>query len=129
VLERQRESTATVEQIQGRIIPWVFHRGGEPIRTFRRAWLTACVKSGVPGKIPHDFRRSAVRNLERAGVPRSAAMAMVGHRTESIYRRYAIVDTAMMRDAAVKLGLFHEAQKNAPARPKVVAMKTGTGKP
>lgn len=129
VLGRERERTTAIEQARGRIIPWVFHRSGEPIRTFRRAWLTACAKAGVPGKIPHDFRRSAVRNLERAGVPRSAAMAMVGHRTESIYRRYAIVDTAMMRDAAVKLGQFHEAQKNAPARPKVVAMKTGTGKP
>jgi hypothetical protein len=51
----------------------------------------------------HDMRRSAVRNLERAGVPRSAAMAMVGHETESIYRRYAIVDEAMLREAAVKL--------------------------
>jgi hypothetical protein len=49
------------------------------------------------------MRRSAVRNLERAGVPRSAAMAMVGHETESIYRRYAIVDEAMLREAAVKL--------------------------
>jgi hypothetical protein len=70
----------------------------------------------------------AVRNLERAGVPRSAAMAMVGHRTESIYRRYAIVDTAMMRDAAEKLGPFHETQNHIPGKPKVVPMKTGTVK-
>jgi integrase len=57
----------------------------------------------VPGRIPHDFRRTAVRNLERAGVPRSAAMAMVGHKTESIYRRYAIVDAGALRDAAAKI--------------------------
>ena len=54
----------------------------------------------------HDFRRTAVRNLERAGVPRSVAMAMVGHKTESIYRRYAIVDEQMHREAAEKLGAF-----------------------
>jgi hypothetical protein len=44
-----------------------------------------------------------VRNLERAGIPRFVAIKMVGHKTESMYRRYAIVDEAMLRDAAVKL--------------------------
>ena len=81
----------------------VFHRDGERIRNFRRAWLSACQAAGVPGRILHDFRRTAVRNLERAGVPRSAAMAMVGHKTESIYRRYAIVDAGTLRDAASKI--------------------------
>jgi integrase len=61
----------------------------------------------VPGRIPHDFRRTAVRNLERAGVPRSAAMGMLGHKTESVYRRYAIVDAALLREAALKLDLVH----------------------
>ena len=59
--------------------------------------------AGVPGRILHDFRRTAVRNLERVGVPRSAAMAMVGHKTESIYRRYAIVDAGALREAAAKI--------------------------
>ena len=44
-----------------------------------------------------------MRNLECAGIPRSVAMKMVGHKTESVYRRYAIVDEVMLRDAAVKL--------------------------
>ena len=60
-------------------------------------------RPGCPGRILHDFRRTAVRNLERAGVPRSAATSMVGHNTEAIYRRYAIVDAGALRDAATKI--------------------------
>ena len=87
----------------GRLVSFVFHRDGERIRTFRGAWKAACMAAGVPGRILHDFRRTAVRNLERVGVPRSAAMAMVGHKTESIYRRYAIVDAGALREAAAKI--------------------------
>jgi integrase len=81
----------------------VFHRNGKRIRDFRDAWTTACTAAVVPGRILHDFRRTAVRNLERDGVSRSAAMAMVGHKTEAIYRRYAIVDAGALRDAAAKI--------------------------
>jgi integrase len=97
---------------EGRVVRWVFFRmkgpkKGEkkpaPVKNFRRAWLSACKAAGVPGRLVHDFRRTAVRNLERAGVPRSAAMSMVGHKTESIYRRYAIVDAGVLRDAATKI--------------------------
>ncbi len=81
------------------------------IKSFRRAWVTACKKAGIPERVPHDFRRTAVRNLERAGVPRSTAMKMVGHRTESIYRRYAIVDEAMLKEGAAKLQTLHDIQQ------------------
>ena len=60
----------------------------------------------------HDFRRTAVRNLERAGVPRSTAMKMVGHRTEGIYRRYAIVDEAMLKEVTAKRQILHETQQS-----------------
>jgi len=123
VLERQREPTRAIERATGTIIPWVFHRAGRPIKSFRRAWLTACKRAGVADRIPHDFRRTAVRNLERAGVPRSTAMKLVGHKTESIYRRYAIVDEAMLKEGAAKLQTLHEAQ--APAAP-VIPLTTAT---
>jgi Phage integrase family len=123
VLERQRERTLVVEKATRTIIPWLFHRTGRPIKSFRRAWLTACRRAGLTGRIPHDFRRTAVRNLERAGVPRSTAMKMVGHKTESIYRRYAIVDEAMLKEGAVKLHMLHEAQ--APPAP-VIPLPTAT---
>jgi integrase len=103
VLEAQKALTAALEREQARIIPFLFHRRGKPIRHFYGAWRSACRAAGVPGRILHDFRRTAVRNLERAGVPRSAAMAMVGQQTEAIYRRYAIAitDEAMLKEAGL----------------------------
>jgi hypothetical protein len=100
----------------------VIHRDGRHIKSFRRAWLTACLKAGFARlvsekprvvealRIPHDFRRTAIRNLERAGVRRSDAMAMVGHRTESVYRRYAISDETTLRESAERLQSLHDLQ-------------------
>jgi integrase len=113
VLERQRERTDAFQRSTGEIYPAVFHREGRPIKSFRRAWLTACRRAGLTGRIPHDFRRTAVRNLERAGVPRSTAMKMVGHKTETIYRRYAIADEGMLRAGGVKLEALHQADQPA----------------
>jgi len=107
VLEKQIAKTEALERETGRIVPHLFHRNGAPIRTFRRSWIGACKKAGVPGKIRHDFRRTACRNLERAGIPRTVAMRAIGHLTESIYRRYSIVDESMLKDAAGKLEQLH----------------------
>ena len=100
-----REQLAEHERLKkkGRVVARVFNRDGEPILDFRRAWKSATKAAGVPGRVVHDFRRTAVRNLERIGVSRSAAMAMVGHKTEAMYRRCAIVDAGALRDAAAKL--------------------------
>ena len=73
VLEAQREIVRTIEREQACVIPWVFVQpDGSCIRDFRGAWRKACRDAGVPGRLVHDFRRTAVRNLERAGVSRSA---------------------------------------------------------
>lgn len=106
-LEEQRALTTTIEQATDQIIPHIFHRGGKPITSFRKAWDRACTKAGFPGLIPHDMRRSAVRNLERAAVPQSTAMKMTGHLTDSVYKRYAIADEAMLREGAEKLAAYH----------------------
>ncbi len=91
-------------QRDGTICPWVFFRKqGAQIKTFRRAWVSACRRAGVAGRVLHDFRRTAVRNFERVGVPRKVAMAMVGHKTESVYRRYDIVTESDLHDAAAKM--------------------------
>lgn len=109
ILEGQQRAAAAAEKKLGRVIPWVFHRNGAAIsrHALREAWESARAAAGLPGKLLHDFRRTAVRNLERAGVPRSSAMKMVGHKTESIYRRYAIVDEAMLQEAAARLAVLH----------------------
>ena len=103
VIEAQRQRHLDLRW-DGTICPSVFeHKGGQRIRSYRRAWLTACRRAGVAGRVPHGFRRTAVRNLERAGVPRKVAMAMVGHKTESVYRRYDIVTDSDLHAAAAKV--------------------------
>ncbi len=99
----------------GRVVPFVFHRDGNRIKEFRTAWKNACKAAGCPGKLIHDMRRSAVRAFERHSVPRSVAMNWIGHKTESIYRRYAIVDEAMHREAAARLDAWIAAPAAATA--------------
>lgn len=112
VLEDQRLRCTEAEARLGRIIPWVFFtdKGGRATH-YQAAWEAARVKAGMPNRIVYDLRRTCVRNLERAGVPRSAAMSLVGHRTQAIYYRYAISDEAMLREAADKMTAFHEERR------------------
>ena len=118
LLERQREYTDSWEQQTGKPISYVFHRHGHPIKDFRHAWRMACKRAGVFGadgraKLPHDFRRTAVRNLVRAGVPENTAMKLTGHKTREVFDRYDIVSGADLVDAVGKLAEFHGAKEEA----------------
>jgi len=84
------------------LCPFVFHHRGRPVGDFRKAWAEACGRAEVPGLLFHDLRRSAVRNLERAGVSQAVAMKITGHKTASTYRRYRIVDETDMREALAR---------------------------
>lgn len=102
-LETLRDDVARRRKERGQIVPWVFHRDGEPVKTFRRVWANACAQAACPGRIPHDFRRTAVRNLVCAGVPERVAMTMSGHKTRSVFERYNIVSDGDVRAAFKRL--------------------------
>lgn len=105
--------------------PWICHRGGIQLQSLKHSWRKACIAVGLgsmvkdpdkgreiwQGRIPHDFRRTAVRNMIRAGVPEKVAMAISGHKTRSIFDRYNIVDERDLEKAARSLPAYFEEQK------------------
>jgi integrase len=84
-----------------------------PIGDFRKVWETACAKCGLAGRIFHDLRRSAVRNLIRAGVQERVAMRISGHKTRSVFDRYNIIDESDLKLAVRKLQKFQDAAEPA----------------
>jgi integrase len=145
IIERRR-AAAILKGKEGstRFAEYVFHNDGAPVGDFRKAWATACVAAGLgkmvcpkcggesaeklcgscevatrySGRIFHDFRRTAARNMIAAGVPQAVAMKITSHRTDSMFRRYAIVNEEQKREALAKTQQY---LATAPAR-KVVAM-------
>jgi hypothetical protein len=59
-----------------------------------------------PLRLPYDLRRTAVRNMVRAGVAENVAMSISGHRTRAIFNRYNIASDDDRRDAMVKVAAY-----------------------
>src|SRR5437667_5434560 len=95
-----RRRAARQVEIDGTVMisSLLFHRRGRPNGDFRKAWARASKKAGIL-RLFHDLRRSACRNMLAAGVPQSIAMKVSGHKTDSMFRRYAILDESDLRTA------------------------------
>ena len=89
---------------------------GRPIGDFRKSWKPACVRAGLPGKLVHDLRRSAVRNMLAAGLSEADAMEISGHRTRDIFQRYNIRTLETLRGSAAKLGGYLDTRARAASR-------------
>jgi integrase len=97
---------------------WVFHgERNHPVDNHLNGWREACERVGQPGLLFHDLRRSAVRNMKRAGVQDKLAMEITGHRTRSVFDRYNIVDETDLRGAGERLEEYAKQRKLERAAP------------
>jgi integrase len=99
VLKRRRRLKAPKD-------PRVFRRDGVPVRAWRSALRDACRKAKVPHRLLHDCRRTAARNLIRAGVPERIAMLLTGHKTRAVFDRYNIVNEQELLTAGERLAAY-----------------------
>jgi len=83
--------------------PYLFQYRGSRLSSIHTGFAKACDDAGYPDVFFHDTRRTAVRRMEEAGIPRRKAMQITGHLTEAVYKRYDIGTEADATEAGVQL--------------------------
>ncbi len=111
LFERRKQARAIATATGTVLSRLVFHREGIAVADFDKSWATACKHSGCEGTLFHDLRRSAARNLIRAGVPRAVAKNITGHETDSMFDRYNITSEADLTDAVVRLNNYSQTER------------------
>jgi integrase len=119
ILDLQAITVERLSRAHGKVIQWIFPGpSGDRLRYPYDVWHRACVRAGIPGKRPHDLRRTFSRDLVLADVPSPAGMATTGHRDEKTFRGYVGEDVSLVRFAVSKVVELREKLRN-----KVVAIK------
>jgi len=93
--------------------PFLFQYQGRGLKSNRSGWQSACIAAGVPGLIFHDTRRTAIRLMEQAGIPRAEAMQITGHKTESVYKRYDIASEKGAIDTGRRMRDFMQSRASS----------------
>jgi integrase len=92
--------------------PWVFHGAHKrPVDKHLNGWVDACKRAGMPGLLFHDLRRSAVRNMKKAGLQDLEAMRITGHLTRHVFDRYNIIDEDDLADAGKRLDEYAQKRR------------------
>jgi integrase len=99
----------------GQRVPQVFTYGGKLIGSIRRAFETACQRAGITGVVFHDLRHTFVTNMRRAGVDYFRIMAITGHRTMEVFKRYHTIDQDDLRQAVSQLDTYMDTTPTSPA--------------
>jgi integrase len=143
IIERRRAALPREKNGTVQMCEYIFHRDGSPVAELRKSWASAAINAGLgimvckkcggqgpekyckkckiakryQGRLFHDLRRSAVRNMVQAGVSTQVAKKWSGHSSDSVFERYSIIITDDMREAQKQTEEYRKSQ-----REKIVAI-------